>query len=143
MQNSEYKLQVRSKTLTTARDLDRDTEKAYSSLVFCTTKFPGVESRNGNAVICWRVLVFPCTEQIVSTERGKKGRAEYPPRSRNSDDVHVNHNIHSCPATPASTPLPSNRTCPAARRGSPGFATESSLPIKLRGNANLKLQLLL
>lgn len=102
--------------------------KAYSSLLFCTTKFPGVEGRNGNAVICWRVLVFPCTEQILSTERGKTGRVEYPPRSRNSDDVNVNHNIHSCPATPAPTPLPANRTFPPARRGSPGFAHESSFP---------------
>lgn len=127
------------KTLTTCLSEKQNTDncvelrlihrKGLFAFRVCTTKFPGVEGRNGNAVICWRVLVFPCTEQKVPTERGKRGRAKYPPRSRNSDDVHVNQNIHSCPATPAPTPLPSNRTCPPARRRSPGFGRESSFPI--------------
>lgn len=45
MHKTDYMLQVKSKTLTTVRDLD--TEKAYSLFVFCTTKFPGVEGETG------------------------------------------------------------------------------------------------
>lgn len=73
-----YVFHARSKTLTTLQDLHQEKGKAYLPLLLCMTKFPGVESRNGNARIYQRILVFPMYRADSIYRKGKKGEGLIP-----------------------------------------------------------------